>query len=237
MESILKIPSVTGVDVELKIAGSGARSYAFVIDWNIRVLAALAWFVSGAWLIAGALRMLQPGDVAYAQFVYVVLAPSLAIYFLYHPVLETLLRGQTPGKRIAGVRLVAAADGGAPSVGALLIRNAFRLIDALPLFYAVGLITTMITRYAVRVGDIAAGTVLVYDERDSRSLLDELAGAGAQRLGLEQAQLVRDVLARWHELGGERRAELARELLARLGGDDSRAADADLERRLKALLA
>ncbi len=47
MESIVRIPSVTGVDVELKIAGPGGRSYAFVIDWHIRFLAAVAWFLGG----------------------------------------------------------------------------------------------------------------------------------------------------------------------------------------------
>src|SRR5690606_15820326 len=41
MDGTLKIPSVTGIDVELRIAGPGGRSYAFVIDWHIRVLVAL----------------------------------------------------------------------------------------------------------------------------------------------------------------------------------------------------
>ena len=49
------------------------------------------------------------------------------------------MRGRTPGKRMAGVRIVA-RDGGAPSVGALLVRNVFRLIDSLPLLYGVGLV-------------------------------------------------------------------------------------------------
>jgi uncharacterized RDD family membrane protein YckC len=60
MESIVRIPSVTGVDVELKIAGPGGRSYAFVIDWHIRFLAAVAWFLGGTLAYAGGLRML-PG--------------------------------------------------------------------------------------------------------------------------------------------------------------------------------
>src|SRR3954447_17291140 len=158
MESIVRIPSVTGVDVELKIAGPGGRSYAFVIDWHIRFLAAAAWFIGGTIAYAGGLRLL-PGDEVGAAYTFVVIVPSVVIYFLYHPVLEVLLRGQTPGKRMAGVRLVALADGGAPGIGALLVRNVFRLVDSLPSFYAVGLLTTMVTKHAVRIGDIAAGTL------------------------------------------------------------------------------
>ena len=73
---------------------------------------------------------------------YIVVLPSLALYFLYHPILEVLMKGRTPGKRIAGVRLVK-RDGGVPGVGALLIRNVFRLIDSLPFAYCIGLATTI----------------------------------------------------------------------------------------------
>jgi len=75
MESIVRIPSVTGVDVELKIAGPGGRSYAFVIDWHIRFLAAAAWFIAGTFAYAGGLRFL-PADQLGAGYAFVVLAPS-----------------------------------------------------------------------------------------------------------------------------------------------------------------
>jgi hypothetical protein len=115
------------------------------------------------------------------------------------------------------VRLVALADGGAPGVGALLVRNVFRLVDSLPSLYAVGLLTTMVTKNAVRIGDIAAGTVLVYDEPPSNRLLDELSGRAVERLGIEQAQLVRELLDRWPQLGAGARRKLATNLLTRLG--------------------
>jgi uncharacterized RDD family membrane protein YckC len=216
MEAILRIPSVTGVDVELKIAGPGGRSYAFVIDWHIRFLAAAAWLIAGTFALAGGLRAFQPDEIG-AGYTFAVLVPSVAIYFLYHPVLEVLLRGQTPGMRMAGVRLVALADGGAPGVGALLIRNVFRLVDALPSFYAIGLVTTMVTKNSVRIGDIAAGTVLVYDESPRDALLGQLSARAVERLGLAQAQLVRELLDRWPQLGVGARQKLANDLLARSG--------------------
>jgi len=234
MESIIRIPSVTGVDVELRIAGPGGRSYAFVIDWHIRFFAAAAWFIAGTFAFAGGIRAL-PADSVNA-YVFAVVTPSIVIYFLYHPVLEILLRGQTPGMRMAGVRLVALADGGAPGIGALLIRNVFRLVDSLPSFYAIGLATTMVTKNAVRIGDIAAGTVLVYDEEPRAALLSQLSGKAVERLGLAQAQLVRELLDRWPQLGSDARWKLAKDLLARAGVAAPRDEDG-LKAKLEELIA
>jgi hypothetical protein len=75
----------------------------------------------------------------------------------------------------------------------------------------------MVTKTAVRIGDIAAGTVLVYDEPPSNRLLDELSGRAVERLGIEQAQLVRELLDRWPQLGAGARRKLASDLLARVG--------------------
>ena len=71
-----------------------------------------------------------------------VVAPAAAIYFLYHLVLEMAMHGRTPGKRMAGMHIVA-RDGSSPSIGALLTRNVFRLVDCFPLVYGVGLVATL----------------------------------------------------------------------------------------------
>jgi uncharacterized RDD family membrane protein YckC len=239
MDSIIRISSVTGVDVELKIAGPGGRSYAFIVDWHIRFLAAAAWFLVAGVFYAGTLAFMASGQSSDPFFFFVVVAPSLAIYFLYHPILELALRGQTPGKRIAGVRLVALAHGGAPGSGSILIRNVFRLIDAMPFLYAIGLVTTIVTRYAQRIGDIAAGTVLVYDDAPRSELLDRVGGGGLQRIGLAETQLVRELLERWDGLAQRARTNLALDLLKKHGvtaspdGDD----DASLRRKLEELVA
>ena len=156
----LVVDSVTGVDVTLPIAGPGARSFAFIVDWFIRAIVAIAWYVVCALVYNGSWDLSQPLTPDALWFAFV-LTPPAAIYILYHPVLEIAMRGTTPGKRIAGVQIVT-YDGSPPSVGPLLTRNVFRVVDSFPLCYAVGLITTMLTRERVRIGDIAAGTVLVY---------------------------------------------------------------------------
>ncbi len=236
MDSIVRIATVTGVDVELKIAGPGGRSYAFIADWHIRFLAAAAWFLVAGVIHAGSLAFTAAGEATEPAFFFVVVLPSAAIYFLYHPLLELAMRGQTPGKRIAGIRVVALAHGGAPGVGAILIRNVFRLIDSMPLFYAIGLVTTIVTSHGVRIGDIAAGTVLVYDEAPGSEVLDKLGG-GVQRLGVAHAQLVRELLDRWPHLAPAARAKLAVDLLAKLGtapeSDDDGALRAKLHELIK----
>ena len=163
----LVVDSATGVDVSLPIAGPGARAFAFVIDWHIRVVLLLAWYLLGAVLYNGRWNIGAPFEPDTVWFAAVVV-PPVAIFLLYHFVLELAMQGRTPGKRMAGVRIVT-REGNIPSVGALVTRNVFRLIDSFPLVYSVGLIATMLTRDHVRIGDLAAGTLLVYDRASALS--------------------------------------------------------------------
>jgi len=227
---ILRIPTVTGVDIELSIAGTGGRSYAFVIDWHIRALLALGW------VFAAVLLFRQPGGPLAsggASAYLLVGAPAALLYSLYHPVLEIAMRGRTPGKRIAGVRIVR-RDGGIPSAVQLLVRNLFRLIDSLPFMYCVGLVATMLTRQSVRIGDIAAGTLLVYDE-ESDSALDDAVSRGVGRLGLERASLAGELVARWRDLRPAVRVALARRLLADVGNPPGDADEPELRTMLEDL--
>ena len=213
MNDSLHIPSVTGIDLELRVAGPGGRSYAFVIDWHIRLILALAWFVGMGLLYSGADGFFDFED-SDSREVFIVIVPAMIIYFLYHPILEVLMAGRTPGKRMAGVRIVT-TSGDVPSVGALLIRNILRLLDSLPSVYVIGLVCTMFTRQSVRIGDLAAGTLLVYDDAEKIDAADELNSGTIQRLGLDQAELIRDLVARWQALDAPVRRDLAVKLLSR----------------------
>jgi uncharacterized RDD family membrane protein YckC len=221
----LRVDSVTGIDVSLAVAGPGARAYAFLVDWHIRLILALAWFALGALLYNGRLALAPPlaND---ARWFGGVLAPAMAIYFLYHPVVELALRGSTPGKRMAGVRIVG-RDGGVPGAGALLIRNVFRLVDSLPVFYGVGLLAVMLSRENLRIGDMAAGTLLVFEQGEAR--LPAPAGEVERTSSLDAAgaELVAELLERWAALAPEARARLARQLLTRYGDDPGDLGTAD----------
>jgi hypothetical protein len=123
---------------------------------------------------------------------------------------------------------------------AILIRNVFRLIDSLPAFYVIGLFTTMLTRDHVRVGDLAAGTVLVYLPRhDRKAAARQQSLARQTRLAPDVADLVCDVLERWDQLDPEVRHQVALKLLTAAGSPAATAAsisDDGLRGALAALL-
>ena len=230
-----RIASATGVDVQLDIAGPGSRSYAFLIDWHIRLLLALAWLAAVLLLTGGFHPEVSPSPAR----AWLVWLPALGIYFFYHPVLELLLRGSTPGKRMAGVRIVT-RTGGTPSAGALLIRNVFRLLDCLPSLYCVGLLTTIFTAQKVRIGDLVAGTLLVHTGEDEVKSLAGLARlTGGSGIDAASACLANELLLRWEQLAPERRVRLARQLLARIGPGGAGPGPVDeagLRARIEALL-
>jgi uncharacterized RDD family membrane protein YckC len=230
----VSVRSVTGVDLTLNLAGPGYRSYAFLIDWHLRLLLAAAWLILAIYALRLSAKTQSP-DALFS------LLPALVIYFLYHPILEVAMRGRTPGKRIAGIRIVT-RSGGAPGTTALLMRNVFRLIDSLPALYAVGLIACFVTAQRVRIGDLAAGTLLVLDDTAAAHSLARLATlTSGSALPLDTLELVDQILERWPALEPPNRRRIAAALLARVapGGDAVRPAgmkDEELRARLEALL-
>ena len=233
-EPDLVVDSATGVDVSLPVAGPGARAYAFVIDWHIRLVLFIAWYVVGALLYNGRWSLTPPLEPSATWFSLVVL-PGAAIYFLYHLVLEIAMRGRTPGKRTAGVRIVT-RDGALPAVPAHLARNVFRLVDSFPLFYGIGLVMTVVTKDHVRIGDLAAGTLLVYERRDEAVLEHVSASVLGSGLDAHTAEVVNELLARWQALDVAVRVRLARALLTKLRGPDADTLDeTKLRERLEQL--
>jgi uncharacterized RDD family membrane protein YckC len=230
----VSVHSATGVDLTLRIAGPGTRSYAFVIDWHIRVLLACAWLLLSSFVLKLSLN-------ARSQDALLSLLPAFVIYFLYHPLVEVAMRGRTPGKRMAGV-VVVSRSGGTPGTSALLIRNIFRIIDSLPALYVIGLVSCFITVNRVRIGDMAAGTLLILDDAQAGQALSRLETlASGSSLPLGALELVDQVLERWPSLESQNRMQIARSLLARLqpGTDAAHWAaldDAALNARLAALL-
>lgn len=177
----LREPSATGVEARLRVAGAGARAHAFMVDFYIRVALAFAWYAAGAVLHSTAAvgeATLRPPREPDDWWASAVVIPALVIYLLYHPVIEVLLRGVTPGKRFAGLR-IATLDGGTPGAGPLLLRNLFRLIDSAPVFYGVGLLMSVVNRRSQRLGDLAAGTLLVYDDGKSQAAVPTRGGFAA----------------------------------------------------------
>jgi len=145
----IAITTPEGVRLELAVVGVGSRFVARLLDTLIQVglIIALA-------IVAAALS----GESGFVTAIIWVL--STAVLFAYDIVLELAMGGQTPGKRAAGIRVV---DRQGRPVGFLAsaVRNILRLVDFLPFFYGAGLVAMVATKHSQRLGDVAAGTLVV----------------------------------------------------------------------------
>jgi len=171
----LEVASATGVEVRLVLAGPGARSIAFIVDWLIRTALALLYLlVVGLILFRNLEFQIGPDDDA--LWYLAVATPASAIYFLYHLILEPLMAGRTPGKRMLGLRVLT-PEGEVPTAGALITRNIFRIIDSMPVLYVVGLLFVIFGKRHLRLGDLAAGTVLAVERAPFLESIGRARGA------------------------------------------------------------
>ncbi len=219
--ALITVNSADAMTYTLEVAGVGARSYAFVLDWHIRLLAALLWIylATFAFYDRSVLSTMFDDDGQNAAAFWIIFAPAAITYFFYHPILETVMHGSTPGKRMAGVRLIT-LEGHTPGIGSILIRNIFRLIDSLPGVYTVGILVVIFTKNQVRIGDIAAGTVLVYDKRGGRESLSDVARQSLDsNLSTENYDLLLELLDRWPQLEKHQRVQLAQQFLSKIGDE------------------
>jgi uncharacterized RDD family membrane protein YckC len=191
-----QVETPEGIDLVLRPAGLMPRSLAFAIDLLIR----------GGILLAAFLLLALLGQFGAGL--------GTLIYFLvnwWYPVLfEVLYQGRTPGKKAMGLRVV--HDDGTP-VGwaSSLTRNLLRFVDMLPFAYCFGAISCLSHPAFKRLGDLAAGTLVVY--RDEAPKRPQLPEAEAERapfpLNLAEQRAVLDFAERGSSLSGARRAELA----------------------------
>ena len=146
------------IELAYDIAGIGSRCLAAIIDSALIILAEVALFLAVA-QVASTLR--------FAESVWLAIRATLGFVIVwgYYIAFELTWNGQSPGKRLIGLRVV--TEGGRPmTVLGSIIRNLIRIIDFLPLFYGIGVIAMFIDGRARRLGDLAAGTLVVRERTD-----------------------------------------------------------------------
>lgn len=201
----VRIETAQHVDITYEAAGVGDRVIATLIDAVIQVATLIGTLLVlsavGAW-----------GSSAYVGVVVLVL--------LYHPICETLLDGQSPGKRTVRTR-VARIDGSRAGVGAYLLRWLIGLVEITTTVGLVALITVLVNRRGQRLGDIAAGTAVVRMRKEvdlaDTGFVDAAIPAEPSipevvSLSSRDIQIVRDVLQQCRANGRTARTE---RLLAR----------------------
>jgi uncharacterized RDD family membrane protein YckC len=97
---LITISSADAMTYTLEVAGVGARSYAFVIDWHIRLLLAVVWIYLAVFLFfdTSVFATLFQEESDHTAALWVIFFPAVVVYFFYHPILETVMHGSTPGK-------------------------------------------------------------------------------------------------------------------------------------------
>lgn len=187
----LAIRTPEGVEFSLPLAGPVSRMLALAID--IAVVAAMGQALE---------KLVNPlaifgEDLAIAVNVIAYFAISL----IYAAAAEWAWRGQTVGKRLLGLRVVD-SRGLRLEPSQVIVRNLVRFLDALPLLYLVGGIACFLSRHRQRLGDLAAGTVVIRAPKLAQPDLERILGAKfnslaeSRRLAARLRQKVPPVMAR-----------------------------------------
>ena len=154
------------VSIELPLAGIGSRFIALLVDYLIWG-AGLVVVVVLAFLLLPALRTFNRISAQWAEAI--VIFTLFLFNWGYFTLFEAFWNGRTPGKRVAKIRVIQRSG---RSIGLVesMARNLVRYVDQLPFFYAVGVITMFVTRQHQRLGDLAAGTLVVRDRESETPL-------------------------------------------------------------------
>jgi uncharacterized RDD family membrane protein YckC len=214
VQETLRIATPEGVSLELPLAGLGSRFVALLVDTLLQGLVFGLLIV--ALVVAGAGGFAAAAVVAVAAF---------ALLFAYPMAFELGAAGRTPGKRWSSLRVV--CDDGSPvTFRSSALRNVLRLVDFLPGLYLAGTIAIFATGKNQRLGDLAAGTIVVREPRAASAVAQPAAFEAAEPgelpawdvSGLGDAELaaLRRFLERRGALDAVPRNLLARDLAERL---------------------
>ncbi len=187
VQETLRISTPEGVSLELPLAGVGSRFVALLVDTLLQATAFVG--IAILLLVLGAGGFTGDAVLAVAAF---------ALVFAYPVAFEVGASGRTPGKRWSSLRVV--CDDGSPiTFRASALRNLVRPVDAIPGLYLVGAIAVFASRSNQRLGDLAAGTIVVREPR---------ARTSAAPIGAPLEDVGGDELPAW-DVSGLREAELA----------------------------
>ena len=219
LDTVRRLATPEGCVIDLRLAGPVVRARAWLIDFLIRFA---VWLL----LVIVAARL---GDFGAG----LLLLGAFVLEWLYPIVFEVWFRGQTPGKRACGLAVV--HDDGRPvGSNAAFIRNTLRAIDFLPLFYATGFVCSLLNADGKRLGDLAAGTLVVYVETGRRPAAASSVDVGSEpppfALSREEQLVLIEFSQRAPLLTPERAAELAGAAGPLLGGVDGAAGALRLRR-------
>ncbi len=172
-DEYLRIETPENVAFDYEVAGIGSRFLAAMVDTTAILVLQLIVYVMILAVGRGLAGNSLDGSSFLDKWLPAILG-LLAFAFLwgYYVFFELLWNGQSLGKRLIGLRVIR-TDGTPLTLTESLVRNLVRLVDFLPFLYGAGVITMFANEQARRLGDLAAGTLVVHDR--ATVTLDSLA--------------------------------------------------------------
>ena len=150
LDTLHPVQTPEGVDLNLRVAGPVPRAFAWLVDSILR----------GMLLGVCAAALLALGSFGMGLFLIV----TFLVWWFYPVAFEVWRRGATPGKRLMRLEVVY-EDGTPVGWSGSMLRNLLRTVDFLPFLYVLGLVSMSLDASFRRLGDLAAGTLVVYSER------------------------------------------------------------------------
>lgn len=196
LDTLRRVPTPEGFELTLRLAGPVPRALAYALDIAIRAAIFVALSMSLPRLLGGGTGLM--------------LIAAFLLEWFYPVAFEVWWSGATPGKRAFGLAVL--GDNGTPvTFGASVTRNLLRAVDFLPMLYAFGLVSMLLSRDFKRLGDLAAGTIVVYRDRPGvRAPIPPAPPlAPAVILSLEERRAILDFAERHATLSEERADEVA----------------------------
>ena len=220
----LNIDTPEPVALEFSLATVGSRFLALAVDTLIQIGCGLVLLAGvGVGAFAASFTPAQAGP----WFLAVAVLGLFIIYYAYFAVFESVWNGQTPGKRFIGLRVIH-ASGRPVSVFEAILRNVIRIADQLPGIYAIGIVSVFVTERSQRLGDLAAGTVVVHEtaaRADAREFTADVPAPppatastqhGAIRLTAEEISVIELFFRRRGQLDVFGRERAARKIAERM---------------------
>jgi uncharacterized RDD family membrane protein YckC len=165
-DEFLQIGTPENVVFDYEVAGIGSRFLAGLIDMFLIALVDILVMIVAIIVFQIAARTLPALEDAIWWVVAIVTLVIFVVMGVYYMVFEILWNGQSPGKRLVNLRVIR-ADGTPITLTESLIRNFMRLIDFFPVGFGLAFITMFIDKQSRRLGDLAAGTLVVFDRPEA----------------------------------------------------------------------
>ncbi len=176
----IRLRTPESVELEFPLAGIGSRAYALLVDYTLLSLA-IAVFLFFWAIVSFQMREFFPDSQGLGSWLVAIpLLLCFAIFVGYFVFFETLWQGQTPGKRLAQIRVI--QDDGRPiSLPQATLRALLRTFDDLS-FFILGFLLIVLGKKEKRLGDWVAGTVVIQEQRSTKGKIQIFNEGEAQQV-------------------------------------------------------